>query len=64
MTRHPVHVDQPIVNCEVCLNEIPSSEATSAEAQDYVLYFCGLECYTQWQAEGDIDDSDVADIAV
>jgi len=37
------------VNCEICLKEIPPSEANSAEAQDYLLYFCGLECYAEWQ---------------
>lgn len=37
------------VPCEVCLKEIPKSEATVAEATDYVLYFCGLECYAKWR---------------
>ncbi len=39
------------VPCEVCLKEIPKSEAQSAEAQDYVAYFCGLQCYEEWAAE-------------
>jgi hypothetical protein len=38
------------VKCDVCLKEIPRSEARSAEAVDYVAYFCGLDCYQQWQA--------------
>ena len=38
------------VKCEVCLKEIPRSEARCAEAVDYVAYFCGLDCYQQWQA--------------
>lgn len=37
-----------IVECSVCLNEVPISEARSAEATDYVAYFCGLDCYQQW----------------
>jgi hypothetical protein len=37
------------VPCEVCLKEIPVSEAKIAEAADYVAYFCGLECYTRWK---------------
>lgn len=37
-----------IVECSVCLNEVPISEARSAEATDYVVYFCGLDCYQQW----------------
>ncbi len=37
------------VACEVCLKEIPKSEAMVAEATDYVLHFCGLECYAKWK---------------
>ncbi len=36
------------VSCEVCLNEIPKSEAAMAEAREYVAYFCGLDCYRKW----------------
>ncbi len=43
--------DVELVPCEVCLKEIPKSEAQSAEAQDYVAYFCGLQCYAEWAAE-------------
>ncbi len=43
--------DVELVPCEVCLKEIPKSEAKSAEAQDYVAYFCGLQCYEEWAAE-------------
>ena len=41
------------VQCEVCLKEIPKSEAKVAEANDYVAYFCGLDCYDSWQKESD-----------
>jgi len=37
-----------MVECSVCLKEIPKSEAKIAEAQDYVQHFCGLECYQKW----------------
>ena len=40
-----------LVKCEVCLKEIPKSEAQNAEARDYVAYFCGLECYEEWETE-------------
>lgn len=46
---------QDLVCCEMCLKEVPKSEAAVPEATDYVLYFCGLECYQQWkeqQAQG------------
>jgi hypothetical protein len=37
------------VACRVCLKEIPRSEAKIGEASDYVLYFCGLDCYEKWR---------------
>ena len=48
-TANPTGVE--LVSCEVCLKEVPKSEAQSAEARDYVAYFCGLECYEEWAAE-------------
>lgn len=39
------------VSCETCLKLVPKSEAASAEARDYVAYFCGLECYEEWKRE-------------
>lgn len=36
------------VSCEICLKEIPASEAQNAEASDYVAHFCGLDCYDKW----------------
>jgi len=39
------------VACEICLYEIPISEAKSEEATDYVIHFCGLECYTKWKEQ-------------
>ena len=38
-----------LVECEVCLKEIPPSEAKNEEASDYVFYFCGLECFEKWR---------------
>lgn len=40
-----------IIQCDVCLKEIPLSEARSAEALDYVMHFCGLDCYDQWSKQ-------------
>jgi len=39
--------------CEMCLKEIPKSEAKTAEGSDYVLHFCGLDCYEKWQQENE-----------
>jgi hypothetical protein len=41
------------VACAVCLKEIPKSEAGSAEGTDYLLHFCGLDCYDLWQQDHD-----------
>ena len=41
------------VACEVCLKEIPESQARHAEAGDYVMQFCGLECYRLWRERGE-----------
>lgn len=40
-----------MVACDICLKEIPASEARSDEASEYVRYFCGLECYAKWKEQ-------------
>ena len=42
-----------MVKCEVCLKELPRSEAKGPEAEDYVIYFCGLDCYDRWNQSSD-----------
>ena len=37
------------VACDVCLREVPRSEAIVPEAADYVAYFCGLACFERWK---------------
>ena len=41
------------VACEVCMKEIPQSEALTDEASDYVAYFCGLDCLDNWKGQTD-----------
>ena len=48
MSPTPIPTELDPLSCEVCLKEIPVSEAKSEEATDYVVYFCGLDCYQQW----------------
>lgn len=43
--------DPDTVECAVCSKEIPVSEATNEEATDYVLHFCGLDCYAKWKEQ-------------
>lgn len=51
MSTLPDRADPPEkkVPCEVCQKEIPLSEAFTSEAEDYVLYFCGAECFEHWR---------------
>lgn len=39
------------VACEVCLKEVPISEAKNSEAQDYVFHFCGIDCFSKWKEQ-------------
>jgi hypothetical protein len=41
------------VACEVCLKQIPASEAQSEEAMDYVVHFCGLDCHEKWKTQNE-----------
>ncbi len=43
------------IQCDVCMKEIPVSEAKNAEVQDYVMHFCGLACYDQWRKQAATD---------
>jgi hypothetical protein len=36
------------VACAVCQKDIPKDAALHSEDQDYVLFFCGLDCYDEW----------------
>ena len=51
MTEKDEAAEGEIIACEVCLKEIPVSEARVEEAEDYISYFCGLECYDKWKAQ-------------
>jgi hypothetical protein len=39
-----------VVQCDVCLTEVPLSVARSAERLDYVHDFCRLNCLEKWLA--------------
>jgi len=38
-----------MVSCEICLREIPFDESSVVEVENYVIYFCGLECFQTWR---------------
>ena len=50
-TMPPSSCSRPTVVC-VCEQEVPISEALIPEAVDYVIYFCGLDCYDRWVSSG------------
>lgn len=52
----PYHPVTEQVSCEVCEGEIPLSEAKSFEGEDYVAYFCGLNCYSEWKRRSETLD--------
>ncbi|MDH5480678.1 MAG: DUF3330 domain-containing protein [Nitrosomonas sp.] len=52
--RKPLDPEQ--VACEVCLKEIPISEAKSEEASDYVIHYCSLDCYAKWKEQNTEND--------
>jgi hypothetical protein len=52
MLKNPENLSEVRVACEVCLREIPHSVAHSHEGLDYVLYFCGDQCFVRWQQDG------------
>lgn len=41
-----------LVACELCMKEIPKADASVIETHDYVVHFCGLDCYDQWRKQG------------
>ncbi len=51
MTSKDKPVTPETVRCEVCLKEVPLSEATVPEASDYFVHFCGLDCYAKWKTQ-------------
>ena len=53
MTTHDKSSEVERVACAVCLKEVPISQATVPEVLDYVVHFCGLECYELWKKQGD-----------
>lgn len=49
MLNKSENLPEELVSCKVCLKEIPQSVARSHEGSDYVLHFCGDNCFVTWQ---------------
>lgn len=39
--------------CASCMKDIPLSAAKSSEASGYTLYFCGTDCYSEWNRQAE-----------
>ena len=53
MTRLPRADDCETLRCEICTKEIPAEDMHSAEVDNYVVYYCGVECYEKWKEHQD-----------
>ena len=53
MAKHAKTTETSQVSCEMCLKEIPKEAATTPEATDYFVYFCGLDCYEKWKQQAE-----------
>lgn len=51
MVNKPQLIGMELVPCAVCQKETPKSVALSAENQDGVMHFCGVDCYEEWSAD-------------
>jgi len=38
-----------LIDCEICLTQIPTDSGVSVESEDYVYHFCGVRCYEEWK---------------
>jgi len=52
MTKNNYPVKVELVSCDIFMKEVPLNETTSPEIEDYIVYFCGLDCYEQWKSQG------------
>lgn len=49
--KHPIIAapdTSQLIDCEACHASIPLSAARVSEGEDYIIYFCGLQCYEKW----------------
>lgn len=42
-----------LVSCDTCCKEIPLSAVLTPEGVEYVLHFCGLECFRRFSAHAE-----------
>jgi len=47
---------ESLISCDICLAEIPASETNNDETTEYVIHYCGLECYEKWKSQPEDKD--------
>lgn len=57
MPESTTPVEQELISCEICLKTIPKECAEHVETDDYVAYFCGLDCYDEWSKQNPKSES-------
>ena len=53
MDTKPEDEETQLLNCEICMKEIPAESEEYLEADEYVRHFCGIECYSKWKNKND-----------
>ena len=48
-TEESIPKEPESLACNVCLEEIPESVASSQEGDEYTQHFCGIDCYSVWK---------------
>lgn len=43
--------NKKFINCDICMKEVPAGDTRFSEIDDYVIYFCGLDCYDKWHKQ-------------
>lgn len=51
MGNKPLDEDAELINCDICMQEIPAESEEYFETDAYVRHFCGIECYKKWKDE-------------
>ena len=54
LKHSPLPDDEQLISCKTCLESVPLSESKISEAEEYIAYFCGLECYDLWKHQKQI----------
>ncbi len=53
MDTHANSKDQELLSCEICIKEVPMMSGKALEIDDYVMHFCGLECFDKWHKQAE-----------